>query len=203
MLRTILASFLLVSIHTPPASAQTLDFGAAGDEAVQLLQDLIRIDTSNPPGSETLVAEYVERRLAKEGIDSEIYALDPARGNLVARLRGNGSKEPVLILAHSDVVGVNEDLWTVDAFSGEIMDDYIYGRGATDNKDMIAAAVEVMLTIKRQGLTLDRDVILLVEAGEEGSTQFGIDYMVKNHLDKIQAEFALNEGGGEVGSIGV
>ena len=196
MLRTILASFLLVSIHTLPVTAQTPDFGATGNEAVRLLQKLIRIDTSNPPGNETLVAEYVSQILAAEGIDSEIYALDPARGNLVARLRGNGSKAPVLILAHSDVVGVEEDLWTVDAFSGEIMDDYIYGRGATDNKDMIAAAVEVMLTIKRQGLTLDRDVILLVEAGEEGSTQFGIDYMVEHHLDKIQAEFALNEGGG-------
>ena len=193
---TVLVSLLLVSIHTQPVAAQIPDFAATGDEAVQLLQNLIRIDTSNPPGNETLVAEHVNQVLAEEGIDSDIYALDPARGNLVARLPGNGSKDPVLILAHSDVVGVEEDLWTVDAFSGEILDDYIYGRGASDNKDMIAAAVEVMLTIKRQELTLDRDVILLVEAGEEGSTQFGIDFMVNNHLDKIQAEFALNEGGG-------
>jgi acetylornithine deacetylase/succinyl-diaminopimelate desuccinylase-like protein len=195
MLRTILGTLLIVSLHAAPAAAQTLDFGATGDEAVRLLQELIRLDTSNPPGNETLVAEYVERILAAEGIDSEIYSLDPTRGNLVARLRGNGSKEPVLILAHSDVVGVERGLWTVDAFDGGITDGYVYGRGAVDDKDMIAAAVEVMLTIKRQGLTLDRDVILLIEAGEEGSTEIGIDYMVENHLDKIQAEFALNEGG--------
>ena len=128
---TVLVSLLLVSIHTQPVAAQIPDFAATGDEAVQLLQNLIRIDTSNPPGNETLVAEHVNQVLAEEGIDSDIYALDPARGNLVARLPGNGSKDPVLILAHSDVVGVEEDLWTVDAFSGEILDDYIYGRGAS------------------------------------------------------------------------
>jgi len=195
MVRALLL-FALATIVAYPVSAQVPDFDASGDEAVRMLQDLIRLDTSNPPGNETIVAEYVEGVLAAAGIDAEIYALDPARGNLVARLRGNGTKEPVLILAHSDVVGVEEDLWTTDAFSGDIVDGYIYGRGATDDKDMIAAGLEVMLMIKRQGLTLDRDVILLIESGEEGATEWGIDYMVEHHLDKIQAEFALNEGGG-------
>ena len=196
MLRSLLAAGAAAVVLASPVRAQLPDFDAAGDEAVEILQSLIRIDTSNPPGNETLVAEYVRDLLAEEGIDGEIYSLDPDRGNLVARLRGNGSKDPVLILAHSDVVGVEPDLWTGDAFSGEIQDGYVYGRGATDDKDMIAAGVQVMLMLKRQGLALDRDIILLVEAGEEGSTEFGIDYMVENHLEKIQAEFALNEGGG-------
>ncbi len=196
MVRTFAMSLVLSTLLAAPVAGQVPDFSAAGNEAVEILQALIRIDTSNPPGNETLVARYVEDLLAEEGIEGEIYALDPDRGNLVARLAGNGSKDPILILAHSDVVGVEPDLWSGDAFSGEIQDGYVYGRGATDDKDMIAAGVQVMLMLKRQGLSLDRDVILLVEAGEEGSTEFGIDYMVENHLDKIQAEFALNEGGG-------
>lgn len=196
MIRTVSTVLAFALIHPVAAVSQTPDFTAAGDEAVSILQDLIRLDTSNPPGNETLVAEYLQQRLGEEGIDAEIYALDPSRGNLVARLPGNGTLEPILIVAHSDVVGVEEDLWTVDAFSGEIVDGYVYGRGASDDKDMVAAAVEVMLMVKRQGLTLDRDIVLLIEAGEEGATEFGIDYMVENHLDEIRAEFALNEGGG-------
>ena len=191
----VLALGLLLALSAPKVHAQTADFDAAGDEAVELLQELIRLDTSNPPGNETLVAEFLRDLLAEEGIESEIYALDPARGNLVARLRGNGRKEPILIAAHSDVVGVEEELWSMDPFAGEVREGYVYGRGATDDKDMIAAAVQVVRMIKREGLTLDRDVILLIEAGEEGSTEFGIDYMVENHLDAIRAEFALNEGG--------
>lgn len=171
------------------------DFERSGEEAVRLLQDLIRIDTSNPPGNETAVAEYVNEVLAEEGIPGQIFARDPARGNLVARLPGNGTEDPVLILAHSDVVGVEPESWTVDPFTGLMEDGYIYGRGASDDKGMIAAGVEVMLMVKRVGITLDRDIILLVEAGEEGTTEFGIDYMVENHLDAIRAEFALNEGG--------
>lgn len=180
----------------PVAAQANPDFDAAGDEVVAILQDLIRLNTSNPPGSETIVAEYVRDLLTREGITGDIFSKDPARGNLVARLPGNGSKEPVLILAHSDVVGVEAEQWTKDPFAADIEDGYVYGRGASDDKAMVAAAAQVMLMVKRAGLTLDRDIILLIEAGEEGSTEFGIDYMVENHLDQIRAEFALNEGGG-------
>lgn len=204
MLRRTLTPLYLAVLIGSPLGAQTQDFEADGEEAVRLLQELIRLDTTSPPGNETLVAEYLEELLASEGIESEIYALDPARGNLVARLPGNGSKEPILIVAHSDVVGVEEDQWTMDAFSGEIVDGYVYGRGATDDKDMVAVGVQVMRMVKRQGLTLDRDIILLIEAGEEGATEWGIDYMVESHLDEIRAEFALNEGGGaRINSDGV
>ena len=186
----------LLALFAPSlASAQSPDFDIAGDDAVRLLQQLIRIDTSNPPGNESLVADHLRVLFEAEGIEVEILAKDPARGNLVARLPGNGTKEPLLIMAHSDVVGVELESWTVGPFGGVIEDGYVYGRGAQDDKGQVAAAAQVMLMLKRAGVILDRDIILLIEAGEEGTTEWGIDYMVENHLDKIRAEFALNEGG--------
>jgi acetylornithine deacetylase/succinyl-diaminopimelate desuccinylase-like protein len=184
------------TVATPLVAQGVPDFEVAGEESIRILQDLIRMNTSSPPGAETLVAEYVRDLLAAEGISGEIFARDPTRGNLVARLPGNGSKEPVLILAHSDVVGVEPASWTKDPFGGAIEDGYVYGRGALDDKSMVAAGAQVLLMLKRAGVTLDRDVILLIEAGEEGATEWGIDYMVENHLDEFRAEFALNEGGG-------
>jgi acetylornithine deacetylase/succinyl-diaminopimelate desuccinylase-like protein len=172
------------------------DFARARDEAVGFLRDLVRIDTSNPPGNETRVTEYVKGVLEKEGISSSFFAHEPSRGNLVARLKGNGSKRPLLLMAHSDVVGVERDKWTVDPFEGVIEDGYLYGRGADDDKAMLAASLETMLLLKRAGVPLERDVILLVEAGEEGTTEFGIDFMVREHWSEIDCELALNEGGG-------
>ena len=192
--RISLSVFVFVLVSTP-LCAQAPDFDAALDDTVAILQDLVRLDTSNPPGNETLVAEYAKELLETEGIPGEIFALDPARGNLVARLAGNGSKRPILIMGHSDVVGVDRDQWTLDPFDAMIKDGFVYGRGAADDKGMIAAAIQMMLMIKRANIALDRDIILLIEAGEEGTTQWGIDYMVSNHLDKIEAECALNEGG--------
>ncbi|MGI9628771.1 MAG: M20/M25/M40 family metallo-hydrolase, partial [Longimicrobiales bacterium] len=142
----------LLLLPTSGEAQSAADFEEAGQEAVRMLQDLIRIDTSNPPGNETEVAEYVKAALEAEGMSGEIFALDPARGNLVVRLPGNGSEEPILIMAHSDVVGVEPEAWTVDPFAGEIRDDgYLYGRGATDDKDMIAVGAQVLKMIKRSG----------------------------------------------------
>lgn len=174
------------------------DFSKNRDEVVGILQGLIRIDTSNPPGNETKVAEYIKTLFDREGIQSEILATDPARANLVARLKGNGSKRPLLIMGHSDVVGVEREKWTVDPFGGAIEDGYIYGRGAVDDKDNLAVAVQVVLMLHRQKTPLGRDVILLVESGEEGTTTFGIEFMVDTHWDKIDAELALLEGGGMI-----
>jgi acetylornithine deacetylase/succinyl-diaminopimelate desuccinylase-like protein len=167
----------------------------ARDEAVRTLQGLIRIDTSNPPGNETKAAEYLKAILDKEGIPSEILALEPARGNLVARLKGNGAKKPLLLMAHLDVVGVERDKWTVDPFAGLIQDGYVYGRGASDDKDDVAAMLQVLLMLHRQRIRLDRDVIFLAAAGEEGGAPVGVGYLVQNHWPKIAAEIALNEGG--------
>jgi acetylornithine deacetylase/succinyl-diaminopimelate desuccinylase-like protein len=157
---------------------------------------MVRIDSSSPPGNETLVAEYIRDILADEGIDSNIYEMEPGRGNLVARIPGNGSKRPILLMGHIDVVGVERDAWTVDPFAGLIRDGYLWGRGAQDDKGMTAAALQVFLMIARSGVELDRDVILMANAGEEGMAHLGVEFMIAEHFDEIDAEFALNEGGG-------
>jgi acetylornithine deacetylase/succinyl-diaminopimelate desuccinylase-like protein len=155
----------------------------------------VKINTSNPPGNETKAAEYIKSVLAAEGISARIYESAPGRGNVVARLKGSGKKKPLLLMGHLDVVGVERDKWTMDPFAAVIKDGYLYGRGSTDDKAMDAANLEVFLLLHRLKVPLDRDVILLAEAGEEGTPQFGIDFMIEKHWDEIACEFALNEGG--------
>ncbi len=172
------------------------DWGKNRDEVVATLQGLIRINTSNPPGNETQAVRYLKSLLDREGIPSEIFAKDSSRANLVARLKGSGTKRPILLMGHTDVVGVERDKWTVDPFGGLIKDGYLYGRGASDDKDNAAVSLQVLLLLHRLKVPLDRDVIFLAEAGEEGTSEWGIDFMVAQHFDKIDAEFALLEGGG-------
>ena len=164
-------------------------------EAVRFLTDLVKIDTSNPPGNEVKAANYIKGVLDKEGIASEIFESAPGRGNIVARLKGNGSKRPLLLMGHLDEVGVERDKWTVEPFAAIVKDGYLYGRGSHDDKAMDAANLEVFLELHRRKIPLDRDVILLGEAGEEGTTKYGIDFMVAEHWDKINCEYVLNEGG--------
>jgi len=187
------AAVLFCSV--PALSQANPDFTAAQSETVKFLTDLVKIDTSNPPGNETRAAEYIKQVLASDGIQAQIYESAPGRGNLVARLKGSGKKKPLLLMGHLDVVGVERDKWTFDPFGGTIRDGYVYGRGAIDDKSMDAANLEVFLLLHRLKVPLDRDVILLAEAGEEGTSQFGIDFMVAQHWDDIGCEYALNEGG--------
>ena len=162
------------------------DFAAARDEVVNILSGFVRVDTSNPPGNETKGAQYLKTILDREGIASEIFEMEPGRGNIVARIRGNGKKRPVLLMGHIDVVGVEREKWTVDPFGGVIKDGYVYGRGASDDKGMASACLEVFLLLHRMKTALDRDVIFLAEAGEEGTSSVGIDFMVQQHWDKIE-----------------
>jgi acetylornithine deacetylase/succinyl-diaminopimelate desuccinylase-like protein len=207
VMRTLLVVLILPLLC--PAQQQAPDFNKARDEAVKFLGDLVKIDTSNPPGNETRAAEYIKGVLAAEGIPAQIYESAPGRGNLVARLKGTGKKKPLLLMGHLDVVGVERDKWTVDPFAGLIKDGYLYGRGSVDDKSMDAANLEVFLLLHRLKAPLDRDVILMAEAGEEGTTQFGIDFMVEKHWDEIACEYALNEGGhiseqnGKVDYVGI
>ena len=189
----------LTALAPIPAIAQDrflIDWDAIGDEAINHLVELVKIDSSNPPGNETEVARYLERVLDSEGIDSEMYALDPDRANLVARYKGNGSKRPILIMGHTDVVGVQADKWTEPPFSGLRKDGYIWGRGTLDDKDKVTAGLLVMLLLNRLEVEMDRDIIFLAESGEEGTPHVGINFMVAEHWDVIEAEFALAEGGG-------
>lgn len=176
-------------------AAHAADFGAAQQETTKLLTELVRINTSNPPGNETQVAEHIKRVFDREGIPCEIFEKVPGRGSLVARLKGNGVKKPLLLMAHEDVVGVERDKWSVDPFGAVVKDGYLYGRGSSDDKGMLAANLEVFLLLHRLKIPLDRDVIFLAESGEEGTGEVGMDFIVENHWDKIACEYALNEGG--------
>jgi acetylornithine deacetylase/succinyl-diaminopimelate desuccinylase-like protein len=140
--------------------------------------------------------EYLKKVFDAEGIPANTFALEPSRANLVARIKGNGRKRPLLLMAHTDVVGVQREKWPVDPFGAVLKDGYVWGRGAIDDKDKLAANLMVMLLVKRAGAILDRDLIFFAEAGEEATTGPGIEFMVSQHFDEIDAEFALTEGGG-------
>jgi acetylornithine deacetylase/succinyl-diaminopimelate desuccinylase-like protein len=209
MILLTISALLRLSIPAHAFDKPTPDFNAALDEVVKILSGFVKVDTSNPPGNETKGAEYLKSILDREGIPSEIFEMQKDRGNIVARLKGNGKKRPLLLMGHIDVVGVEREKWTVDPFGGEVKDGYLYGRGASDDKGMASACLEVFLLLHRLKVPLDRDVIYLAEAGEEGTSSVGIDYMVEQHWDKIECEYALNEGGmiyapnGKVKYVGV
>ncbi|MFU8817720.1 MAG: M20/M25/M40 family metallo-hydrolase [Pseudomonadales bacterium] len=188
----------LLALLATTAAAQTPahqpDWPAVEQETLAHFQTMLRLDTSNPPGRETQVVEYLEGVLQREGIDFQRYALEPERANLVARLRGSGAKRPLLLMAHTDVVTADPDVWRFPPFSATRHDGHIYGRGTLDDKDNVVASLMVLLMLQRLGVPLERDVIFLAEAGEEGTTRVGIDFMVANHFDAIDAEFCLAEG---------
>ena len=171
-----------------------VDWDAVGEESLQHLVELIKINTTNPPGNETRAANYLKAVLATEGIDASLYSLDPDRANLVARIKGNGSKRPILIMGHTDVVGVQAERWTEEPFGGLRKDGWVYGRGSLDDKDNVTAGLMTMILLKRHGVELDRDIIFLAESGEEGTPEVGINFMVEKHWDIIDAEYCLAEG---------
>jgi acetylornithine deacetylase/succinyl-diaminopimelate desuccinylase-like protein len=174
---------------TPP------DWKAVEEETMRHYQAVLRIDTQNPPGNETKAAEYVKQVLDHDGIPAQIAGSDPNRSNVFARLKGSGTKRPLLIMGHTDVVTVDAAKWKFPPFSATRDGGYVYGRGTVDDKDNLTAALMTMLLLKRQNVPLDRDVIFLAESGEEGSSNFGIGYMVSQHFADIDAEYCLAEGG--------
>ncbi len=171
-----------------------VDWNALRPEVLQHYRSLIQLDTTS--GHETLAVNYLKKVLEDAGIPTQTFALNPNRANLVARLKGNGSKRPLLILAHTDVVGVDRAKWPVDPFGAVIKDGYIWGRGSKDDKPVLTANLMTMLLLKRSGIPLDRDVIFLAESGEEADAEgVGINYIVREHFADIDAEFAMTEGG--------
>ncbi len=179
-----------------PCLAQTPDWSKVNAEAMKHFQALVRIDSTDPPGNETKVVEYVKQVLEAEGIPAVLVSQDPARANLIARLKGNGSKRPLLIMGHSDTVKVDPAKWTFPPFSATRDGGYVYGRGTLDDKPDLMAAMMTMILLKRSHVPLDRDVIFVSESGEEASTGPGIEYLVKEHWSEIDAEICLAEGGG-------
>jgi acetylornithine deacetylase/succinyl-diaminopimelate desuccinylase-like protein len=180
-----------------PAAVRAVDWKKLSPEILERYRALVQIDTT--AGHETLAVNYLKKALEAEGIPTQTFALDPNRANLVARLKGNGTKRPLLILAHTDVVGVQREKWPVDPFGAVMKDGYIWGRGSKDDKPVLAANLVTMLMLKRLGVQLDRDVIFLAESGEEADVAgVGINFMVREHFAEIDAEFAMTEGGGAI-----
>jgi acetylornithine deacetylase/succinyl-diaminopimelate desuccinylase-like protein len=167
-------------------------------ETLQHFQALMRLDTSSPPGNETRAVDYLKQVLEKDGVPHQVFAKDPSRANIVARIKGNGKKRPILVMGHTDVVTVDPAKWTHPPFGAVRDGGYVYGRGAVDDKDNLVASLMLMLTLKRNNVALDRDVVFLAESGEEGAPEFGAQFMIDNHLDAINAEYCLAEGGGVV-----
>ncbi len=168
-------------------------------ETVAVLQRLIQFDTTNPPGNELPLAQWIHETFAAEGIESQVLVSTPNRGIVIARIRGAGSARPVMLLAHMDVVGVERDKWSHDPFGGVVEDGYLYGRGAIDDKGMLAANMMAMLVIQRgvvaKRLKLERDILFLATSDEEAGGAAGLPWLVKNHRDLLDTEYAINEGG--------
>ncbi len=173
------------------------------DDAVHHLQQLLRCDTQSPPGNEIRAASYIRTALDAEGIECTFVESDPGRVSVVARLVAeNPVGRPVMLMGHIDVVTVEPDKWERDPFGGELVDDYVWGRGALDMKSQVAAELATFIAVKREGIPLTRDLIFTAFADEEAGGAFGAEYVWKHHRDLIDAEFAINEGGGTPVEIG-
>jgi acetylornithine deacetylase/succinyl-diaminopimelate desuccinylase-like protein len=181
-------ALLLVWVGVPSAQVQV-------DPTVSLLQELIRLDTSNPPGREGQIDELLSAKLRPLGFEITIVPTPEAgKSHLIARLKGDGSKRPVLLAAHADVVGVEREKWTVDPFAGTIGDGHVFGRGAIDFKGGMAVFARAVMQLAERKVPLARDVIFLVEADEEAA-QYNTSWLARTHWDAMDCEFALNEGG--------
>jgi acetylornithine deacetylase/succinyl-diaminopimelate desuccinylase-like protein len=204
-----LAASFPVAAQAPPAekpgipgnlasASPTRDKSAMAKEAEGWLTDLIKVNTSNPPGNEQIAAMYIAAVLEKEGIKAEILDMAPGRSAVVARLRSSVVAQPsraLLLVAHLDTVPVDKARWSVDPFGGVVKDGYLYGRGAIDDKGMVAANLAVFISLKRSMARLNRDVIFLATDDEETSGDASIRMLIAKHWEKIAAGYAINEGG--------
>lgn len=177
------------------AQTPTIDWAAVEAETMQHFQTLLRFDTSDPPGRELEAATYLKDVLDREGIPAVLVAREDHRPSVIARLDGSGAKRPLLLMAHTDTVNVDTKKWTHPPFGAVRDGGYVYGRGTLDDKDNVVTALMTMLLLKRTGVPLERDVIFLAEAGEEGATQIGIQFLVEEHYGLIDAEYCFAEGG--------
>ena len=167
------------------------------EEATGVLQRLIRLDTVNPPGNETLAAELLREYLAENGVETELYAKVPERANLVARIPGRGGGPRLLLLSHTDTVLADAGEWQLDPWSGELKDGEIWGRGALDMKGQVAANAVAIASLAREGFEPDGDLIFAATADEEVGDDFGLSWLCREHPDTVRAEYCVNEGAGD------
>ena len=172
------------------------------EEVTHILIDLIRIDTTNPPGNETAAANYVAQNLSHDGFKSILRESAPGRGNVITRLPGTGEKPSLLLLSHLDVVAANPEEWSVNPFGGVVKDGFVWGRGALDMKGMTAIELMALKLLKRNNVKLKGDVILAATADEEMGGMAGAGYLLDNFPREVFADYVLNEGGGLAISAG-
>jgi acetylornithine deacetylase/succinyl-diaminopimelate desuccinylase-like protein len=167
------------------------------EEATELLRQLIRLDTVNPPGNETAAAELLRAYLEESGVDCELFAKVPERANLVARIPGRGSGPRLALLSHTDTVVADAAEWRLDPWSGELRDGEIWGRGALDMKGQVAASAVAIASLAREGFRPGGDLIFVASADEEVGVDVGLQWLVRAHPEAVRAEYSLNEGGGD------
>jgi len=194
-LLVVLTVLSLPSVSFSQNKEPKIDWPHYQDMAVDLMQKYLRINTSNPPGNEIETAKWLKSLFDQNGIQNEIFDYKPTRANIIARLKGNGSKRPIILLNHMDVVTADASAWVVDPFSAEIKNGSIYGRGALDMKSTGLLELMTMLILKQQNVSLSRDVIFLATADEEVHDEGSI-WMIANHSNLFKdAEYLLTEGG--------
>src|SRR5881398_3030181 len=171
-------------------------------EATKLLQGLIRIDTTNPPGNETRAAELLRDYLEESGVSCELYARIPERANLVARIPGRVDGPRLLFLSHTDVVLADPSEWAADPFGGELRDGEVWGRGALDMKGQVAASAVAIASLAREGFEPAGDLIFAATADEEVGAGFGAQWLCETHPDAVRCDFCINEGSGDRVELG-
>lgn len=194
----VFVAVVLLLLPGAQAPAAQPDLTRLAEEAQGWLADLIKINTSNPPGNETPVAKYIAAIFQKEGIANEVVEITPGRSIVIGRLQAGPLPDPanaLLLLAHQDTVGVDPKKWTVDPFAAIVRDGYLYGRGTIDDKGLLAANIATMVALKRTGARLGRDVIFLATDDEEQGGAASIKTVIDKYWDKIACAYALNEGG--------
>jgi acetylornithine deacetylase/succinyl-diaminopimelate desuccinylase-like protein len=172
------------------------------DEVTELLQELIRVDTTNPPGNETRAAELLREYLGDHGVSSQLYARIPERANLVARIPGVGDGPRLLLLCHTDVVLADPEEWSADPFGGELRDGEVWGRGALDMKGQVAAEAVALASLARDGFEPTGDLIFAATADEEVGAGYGLQWLCTEHPEAVRADYCINEGGGDRVELG-
>jgi acetylornithine deacetylase/succinyl-diaminopimelate desuccinylase-like protein len=167
------------------------------DEVTELLQELIRVDTTNPPGNETAAAEVLQAYLGGSGVEVELYARIPERANLVARIPGRSDGPKLLFLSHTDVVLADAAEWSADPFGGELRSGQVWGRGALDMKGQVAASAVAIASLARDGFEPAGDLIFAATADEEVGAGFGAQWLCETHPDAVRCDYLINEGSGE------
>jgi acetylornithine deacetylase/succinyl-diaminopimelate desuccinylase-like protein len=197
--RMIAAAGLFCVAITVPSRAQ-ID-GETKQLSHDIFKQLIEINTTDSVGSTTVAAQAMAKRLLDAGFpasDVQVLGPNPRKGNLVARLRGTGAKKPILFICHTDVVEARREDWSLDPFKFTEKDGYFYGRGTEDIKEGDAILVTTFIRLKREGYKPDRDLIIALTADEEGGASNGVDWLLKNHRDLIDAEYIINPDAGTI-----